>query len=69
MELIKGKLSCLIHILFQIVIYLSIVLYLVSNSFIVSFDIGDLTYTFSSNLLVIASIFYNNDNFFKFYLF
>ena len=33
-------------------------LYLVSNSFLVSFDIGDLTYTFSSNLLVIASIFF-----------
>ena len=37
---------------------LSITLFLVSNSFNVSFDIGDLSYKFSSNLLVIFFVFF-----------
>jgi hypothetical protein len=38
----------------QLIILLSITIFLVSNSFNISFDIGDLSYNFSSNLLVIA---------------
>ena len=38
----------------QLIVLLSITIFLVSNSFNISFDIGDLSYRFSSNLLVIA---------------
>ena len=38
----------------QLILLLSITIFLVSNSFNISFDIGDLSYNFSSNLLVIA---------------
>ena len=37
----------------QLILLLSITFFLVSNSFNISFDIGDLSYSFSSNLLVI----------------
>ena len=40
----------------QLILLLSITIYLVSNSFNISFDIGDLSYKFNSNLLVIAFI-------------
>ena len=40
----------------QLILLLSITIYLVSNSFSISFDIGDLSYNFSSNLLVIALV-------------
>ncbi|MDC1047093.1 hypothetical protein OAQ96_00235 [Alphaproteobacteria bacterium] len=40
----------------QLVLLLSITIFLVSNSFNISFDIGDLSYNFSSNLLVIALV-------------
>ncbi len=45
-----------ILILIQLIILLSITFFLVSNSFNVSFDIGDLTYNFSSNLLFITLV-------------
>ncbi len=41
-------------LLLQLIIILSATFFLVSNSFNVSFDIGDLTYNFNSNLLVIT---------------
>ena len=41
-------------ILLQLILLLSITIFLVSNSFNISFDIGDLSYNFSSNLLVTA---------------
>ena len=41
---------------FQLILLLSITFFLVSNSFNISFDIGDLSYNFSSNLLVIALV-------------
>ena len=37
----------------QLIFVLSITFFLVSNSFYISFDIGDLSYSFSSNLLLI----------------
>ena len=40
----------------QLILLLSITIFLVSNSFNISFDIGDLSYNFSSNLLVIAVV-------------
>ena len=40
----------------QLIFLLSITIFLVSNSFNISFDIGDLSYNFSSNLLVIAIV-------------
>ena len=40
----------------QLILLLSITIFLVSNSFNISFDIGDLSYNFSSNLLVIALV-------------
>jgi len=40
----------------QLIVLLSITIFLVSNSFNISFDIGDLSYSFSSNLLVIALV-------------
>ena len=40
----------------QLIVLLSITIFLVSNSFNISFDIGDLSYSFSSNLLVIAIV-------------
>ncbi len=40
----------------QLILLLSITLFLVSNSFKISFDIGDLSYSFSSNLLFIFLI-------------
>lgn len=40
----------------QLILLLSISIFLISNSFNVSFDIGDLSYKFSSNLLVIAFV-------------
>ena len=40
----------------QLILLLSISIFLVSNSFNVSFDIGDLSYNFSSNLLLIALV-------------
>ena len=40
-------------IIVQLILILSFVFFLVSNSFKVSFDIGDLSYVFSSNILVI----------------
>ena len=40
----------------QLIFLLSITIFLVSNSFNISFDIGDLSYNFSSNLLVIAVV-------------
>ena len=40
----------------QLILLLSITIFLVSNSFNISFDIGDLTYNFSSNLLVIGVV-------------
>lgn len=43
-------------ILLQLILLLSITIFLVSNSFNISFDIGDLSYNFNSNLLVIALI-------------
>ena len=39
-------------ILIQLIILLSVTFFLVSNSFNISFDIGDLSYNFNSNLLV-----------------
>ena len=41
---------------FQLILLLSITFFLVSNSFNISFDIGDFSYNFSSNLLVIAVV-------------
>ena len=41
---------------FQLILLLSITIFLVSNSFNISFDIGDFSYNFSSNLLVIAVV-------------
>tara|TARA_B100000029_G_scaffold512468_1_gene609185 strand:+ start:185 stop:1480 length:1296 start_codon:yes stop_codon:yes gene_type:complete len=43
-------------LLIQLIFLLSITFYLVSNSFNVSFDIRDLSYSFSSNILVIFLI-------------
>ncbi len=43
-----------IIIFIQLIIILSISFFLVSNSFNVSFDIGDLSYNFNSNILIIA---------------
>ena len=40
----------------QLILLLSITFFLISNSFNIFFDIGDLSYNFSSNLLVIAFI-------------
>ena len=40
----------LISFLIQFLILLSIVFFLVANSFIISFDIGDYKYSFSSNI-------------------
>ena len=40
----------------QLILLLSITIFLASNSFNISFDIGDLSYNFSSNLLVIALV-------------
>ena len=40
----------------QLILILSITIFLISNSFNISFDIGDLSYSFSSNLLVIALV-------------
>ncbi len=40
----------------QFIFILSITIFLVSNSFNISFDIGDLSYNFSSNLLVITLV-------------
>ena len=40
----------------KLILLLSITIFLVSNSFNISFDIGDLSYNFSSNLLVIALV-------------
>ena len=40
----------------QLILLLSITIFLVSNSFNVSFDIDDLSYNFSSNLLVISLV-------------
>ena len=40
----------------QLILLLSITIFLVSNSFNISFDICDLSYNFSSNLLVIALV-------------
>ncbi|MDB4860161.1 hypothetical protein OAI01_01220 [Alphaproteobacteria bacterium] len=40
----------------QLLFLLTITIFLVSNSFNISFDIGDLSYNFSSNLLVIALV-------------
>ena len=40
----------------QLILLLSITIFLVSNSFNISFDIGDLSYNFSSNLLVITLV-------------
>ena len=40
----------------QLILLLSITIFLVSNAFNISFDIGDLSYSFSSNLLVIALV-------------
>jgi len=40
----------------QLILLLSITFFLVSNSFNISFDIGDLSYNFSSNLLVSSLI-------------
>ena len=45
-------------IIVQLILILSFVFFLVSNSFRVSFDIGDLSYIFSSNLLVIFLLFF-----------
>jgi len=45
-----------ILILIQLIVLLSITFFLVSNSFNVSFDIEDLSYSFSSNLLVVFLI-------------
>ena len=41
----------------QLILLLLITFFLISNSFKISFDIGDLSYNFSSNLLVIAFTF------------
>lgn len=46
----------LILIFIQVIFILSITFFLVSNSFNISFDIGDLSYSFNSNLLVIFLI-------------
>jgi len=46
----------LILILLQLILLLSITIFLVSNSFNISFDIGDLSYNFSSNLLLICLV-------------
>jgi len=46
----------LIIISLQLILLLSITIFLVSNSFNISFDIGDLSYNFSSNLLIISLI-------------
>ena len=46
----------LIIISLQLILLLSITIFLVSNSFNISFDIGDLSYNFSSNLLLIAVV-------------
>ena len=43
-------------ILLQFILLLSVTFFLISNAFNISFDIGDLTYNFSSNLLVITFI-------------
>ena len=40
----------------QLILLLSITFFLISNSFNISFDIGDLSYNFSSNLLLIAFV-------------
>jgi len=40
----------------QLILILSITIFLISNSFNISFDIGDLSYSFSSNLLVFAIV-------------
>ena len=47
----------LILILVQLFFLLSVTFFLVSNSFNISFDIGDLSYNFNSNLLLIFLIF------------
>ena len=40
----------------QLILLLSVTIFLVSNSFNISFDIGDFSYNFSSNLLLIALV-------------
>ena len=40
----------------QLILLLSASIFLVSNSFNISFDIGDFSYNFSSNLLAIALV-------------
>ena len=40
----------------QLILLLSITFFLISSSFYISFDIGDLSYNFNSNLLVIAFV-------------
>ncbi len=45
-----------IAISIQLILLLSITFFLISNSFNISFDIGDLSYNFSSNLLVVFFI-------------
>ena len=40
----------------QLILLLSITFFLISNSFNISFDIGDLSYNFNSNLLVISLV-------------
>jgi len=40
----------------QLILLISVTFFLVSNSFKISFDIGDLSYIFSSNLLVISFV-------------
>ncbi len=55
----------------QLILFFSITIFLISNSFNVSFDIGDLSYSFSSNLLfifftiIILVIFFLNYAYFK----
>jgi len=55
----------------QLILLFSITIFLISNSFNVSFDIGDLSYSFSSNLLfifltiIILVIFFLNYAYFK----
>ncbi len=41
----------------QLILLLSASIFLVSNSFYVSFDIGDLSYSFNSNLIIIVFVF------------
>ena len=56
MAVLPNKLLRFFWIIVQLILILSFVFFLVSNSFRVSFDIGDLSYIFSSNLLVVFFI-------------